>query len=140
MERSFTSLILVLLALTAGCGLSGNEDVDPLTADSLQAAESWTYSGTTWTRNPAPADEDWRVLKVFFEQHPGYADSADLAGEPLVYRSAGSDRLFIWTQPAVDGARWQLVRKQGGRFFQDFGTGVPWSPSGQQSRGNATAQ
>jgi hypothetical protein len=126
--------MLVLLAATAGCGFSGHENVEPLTADDIQAPESWTFSGTTWTRTTAPADDDWKVLKAFFEQHPGYADSADLAGEPRVYCSAGSDRMFIWTHPAVEGSRWQLVRKQGGRFFQDFGAGVPWNPGGEQDR------
>ncbi|MFM7040192.1 MAG: hypothetical protein ACKO2L_21000 [Planctomycetaceae bacterium] len=127
MRHRLCGIVLLMQAVSAGCGLSGHEDVDPLTADSIQAPDSWTFSGTTWTRTLTPADDDWKVLKVFFEQHPGYADSADLAGEPLVYRATGSDRLFIWTQAAVGGSRWQLIRKQGGRFFQDFGTDVPWS-------------
>ena len=126
--KSYRAAALCLFtAAIAGCGWSGSDDVAPLVTPAAAAPDSFPFSGTTWTRAAAPSDDDWNVLKLFFQQHPNYADSAHFAGEPFVFRSNGSDRMFIWTQPAVQGSRWQLVRRQGGRFFQDFGEGVPWT-------------
>jgi len=134
--KSYRAAALVLFAAaTAGCGWSGSDDVAPLVTPAAAAPESFPFSGTTWTRTAAPSDDDWNVLKLFFQQYPNYADSADFAGEPFVFRSNGSDRMFIWTQPAVQGSRWQLVRRQGGRFFQDFGEGVPWTAAAAAGAG-----
>lgn len=127
MKSYRAAALFMFAAATAGCGWSGSDDVAPLVTPAAAAPESFPFSGTTWTRTAAPSDDDWNVLKLFFQQYPNYADSADFAGEPFVFRSNGSDRMFIWTQPAVQGSRWQLVRRQGGRFFQDFGEGVPWT-------------
>lgn len=126
MKSVLCPALLLLLTVSAGCGWSGGDDVSPLAAVSMPAPDSWSFSGTTWTRISAPSDDDWKVLKTFFDGQPGYTDSADLTGEPLVYRSAGSGHMFIWIHPAVTGSRWQLIRRQHGRFFQDSGTDLPW--------------
>lgn len=124
-------LVLLFCMLPAGCGLS-DDAASPLTAAAVQAPDAWSFSGTRWTRTTDPVEDDWKVLRTFFDQHPGYGDSADLAGQPIVYRSTGADRMFVWTQPALDGTKWQLVRRQGNRFYQDFGAGVPWDTGNTQ--------
>lgn len=116
-----TGLLLPLLA--AGCGHS---DADGDFAAIEQTPARFDHAGRTWQQRNELTEAEAAALSRWFQQHPGLIGSAELEGDPCVYRADNGDGLFIWLTPGVDEARWVRLLHRRGTVTMDSGTGSPF--------------
>lgn len=126
MQVKAHALLCAMLTLSAGCGSSTSPETPLQALPSSAPPAVWKFAATEWTRTDNAADADWAVLRKFFEQHPSYAESAEFAGDPVLYRNSAKERLYLWIRPVVDGFAWQLIRQHGPKYHHESGTGIPW--------------
>ena len=115
-------LCLVVLTL-AGCVQSDGGMEVSAEAD---APAEFTFSGTSWQRGSGLTSEEESLLMDWFRQHPDVIGSAELEGDPIVYRTESEDCMFVWTYPAANGGGWTRLHCRQGTIQQESGSGSPF--------------
>jgi hypothetical protein len=128
MRKVFRASLIVLFSalcsFVIGCSEAGPE-FNPV-ENQVDIPDQFSEGSDTWDRVEVQSASDTECLLRFFAMHNDLAGSPDMEGEPVVFQSGGTDRLFYWRNTTVDGLEWKCVRFERGKFFFTEGTESPF--------------
>lgn len=112
--------------LTLSVGIGCQEEPEPLPQVSFEIPQEFKRDGTTWKYQPTLLTADRDCLTKFFGQNRDLAGSPEFEGQPELFLSGDSDRLFYWLNATPDGVLWRCVEFQKSKFAASEGSGNPF--------------